>query len=257
MKKFIKFVLNTIPRPWLIRLSYVFRLFSKVFYKGKKFECPVCNGKYRKFLPYGYVNVRADAMCPGCLSLERHRLMWLFLHEKTNFFSDTQKVLHVAPEQCFHGKFKRYKNLNYKTADLESPLADYKCDIQDMPFETNSFDVVICNHVLEHVPDDKKAMSEIFRILNPGGYAILQVPGDFSREKTFADDSITDRKERTEIFGQYDHVRVYGLDYPEILKSVGFVVEDTNYTEQISQGKKDYHSLNYNEFMYAFKKPVK
>ena len=255
MKKFIKFVLNTIPRPWLIRLSYIFRGFTRLYYKGSKYECPVCKGKYRKFLPYGYVNVRNNAMCPGCLALERHRLMWLYLNEKTNFFSDNLKVLHVAPEQCFHGKFRKYTNLEYKTADLESPLADYKCDIQDMPFEDNSFNVVICNHVLEHVPDDKKAMEEMLRIMKPGGFAILQVPADFSREETFADDSITDPKERARIFGQYDHVRVYGLDYPELLKQAGFVIDEENYTHTLTQVVKDRYGLNMNEFMYGFKKP--
>ena len=143
-------------------------------------------------------------MCPGCLALERHRLLWLYLNEKTSFFTQENKVLHIAPEQCFHDKFKKLENLDYKTADLESPLADYLCDVQNMPFEENHYDVVICNHVLEHVPDDIKAMKEILRILKPGGYAILQVPADFSRDKTFEDDSITDRKERTRIFGQYD-----------------------------------------------------
>ncbi len=254
MKKLIRYILNTIPRPLLIRLSYFFLIFSRLFYKGNKVECPVCKGKYRKFLPYGYGNVREGALCPGCLSLERHRLMWLYLQEKTNFFADTLKVLHVAPEQCFVKRFRKLKKLTYHTADLESPLADFKCDIQNLPFKENEYDVVICNHVLEHVPDDKKAMSEILRVLKPGGYAILQVPADFNRTDTFEDNSITDRAKRAEIFGQYDHVRVFGTDYPERLKSVGFIIDEENYFDLIPQNIKDQYSLNLKDFMFSCKK---
>lgn len=251
MKKFIHFLLNTIPRPWLIRLSYFFLIFSRLFYKGNKVECPVCESKYRKFLPYGYGKVREAALCPGCLSLERHRLMWLYLKEKTGFFTDSLKVLHVAPEQCFLKRFRKLENLTYHTADLESPLADFKCDIMDLPFEESEYDVVICNHVLEHVSDDKKAMSEILRVLKKGGFAILQVPADFSRSVTFEDNTITDRAKRAEIFGQYDHVRVFGTDYPERLKSVGFAIEEENYFDHIPQKIKDQYSLNLKDFMFS------
>jgi hypothetical protein len=254
MKKIIKSLLNSIPRPWLIRFSFVFLWFSRLIYKGTRFECPVCGRTFRKFMPYGYENVREGALCPGCLSLERHRLMWLYLNNKTGFFQKTQKVLHVAPEQCFLKRFRQLKNLTYHTADLVSPIADYKLDVQNIPFDSNSYDVVICNHVLEHVPDDRKAMSEIFRVLKPGGYAILQVPVDFKRENTFEDNSITDRKERSKIFGQYDHVRVYGLDYPERLRQAGFTIDEPTYTEVLSQEIKEKFSIDYREFMFSCKK---
>jgi SAM-dependent methyltransferase len=255
MNRLIKIILNIFPRPLLIRLSYVFRLISRIYYKGHKYTCPVCERQYRKFLPYGYVTVRENAMCPGCLALERHRIMWLYLQQKTNFFTGQNKVLHIAPEQCFLKRFRNLKTLEYHTADLVSPLADYKCDVQDMPFKENTYDVVICNHVLEHVPDDKKALAEILRILKPGGYAIMQIPADFNRKETFEDNNITDKKERTEIFGQYDHVRVYGLDYPEIIKKEGFVIDEPNYTEQLSSEEKEKYSLGMKEFMFAAKKP--
>lgn len=256
MRKIIKNILNTIPRPWLIRFSYIFVRFSRFFYRGTKFECPVCGGKYRKFLPYGYERVRDGALCPGCLSLERHRLMWLYLKEKTPFFHQSLKVLHVAPEQCFLKRFKKLNNLEYYTADMESPIADYKLDIQNIPFENNSYDIVICNHVLEHVPDDKKAMSEIYRILKPGGFAILQVPVDFHRQKTFEDNTITDKKERAKIFGQYDHVRVYGIDYPELLKESGFIIDEPNFLDVLEEELKIKYSINYSDFMFSCKKKL-
>jgi ubiquinone/menaquinone biosynthesis C-methylase UbiE len=180
--------------------------------------------------------------------------MWLYLQNKTSFFTANLKVLHIAPEQCFLKRFRKLTNLTYHTADLESPIADYKCDVQNMPFENSEYDIVICNHVLEHVPDDKKAMSEILRVLKPGGFAILQVPADFSLEKTFEDNTIIDKNERTRIFGQYDHLRVYGTDYPEKLKEAGFIIDEQNYIELLSQSDKDRYSLNIKEFMFALKK---
>ncbi len=126
------------------------------------------------------------------------------------------------------------KNLEYITTDLNSPIADVKADICDLPFSNNEFDFIICNHVLEHIPDDTKAMQELYRILKPGGLAILQVPYNSDLEKTFEDDSITDPKERARIFGQYDHVRVYGMDYFEKLRSIGFKVEAVDYTKKFS-----------------------
>jgi SAM-dependent methyltransferase len=256
MKWLIKLILNTIPRKYLIRLSYLFRKISQYAYKGNNVECPICGSTFRKFLPYGYENVRENALCPKCLSLERHRLTWLYLHEKVAFFEKPRKVLHIAPEQCFEERFRNLANLEYITADLESPLADYKCNVQELPFAENEFDMVICNHVLEHVDDDTRAMSEILRVMKPGAEAIILVPVDFTREITYEDQNIQTAKERKEHFGQYDHQRVYGLDFPKRLKNIGYLIPDTNFIDEVLPEKKIRYRLPLNEFMYGYRKKL-
>ncbi|SFS65394.1 Methyltransferase domain-containing protein [Lutibacter maritimus] len=233
--KVFKFILNTIPRPILIKVSYWVRPLIFYYLKGSTFTDPIDNKSFRKFLPYGYGQQRLNALSPSTLSLERHRLLWLYLKNETDFFTAPKKVLHIAPEQCFLKVFKSQKNLNYTTADLYSPIADVKADICDLPFEENSFDVVFCNHVLEHIEDDKKAMSELYRVLKPGGLGIFQIPQDLSLETTYEDFSITSKEERKKHFGQYDHVRVYGKDYFDRLRAVGFTVNEIDYSKTLSQ----------------------
>ena len=226
----IKYILNTIPRPYLIKMSYWVRPFLALYLRGKKYEDPIDGKTFRKFLPYGYGTPRANVLSPSTLSLERHRLLWLYLTRETDFFSKPLKVLHVAPEQAFYKRFKNQKNLTYITTDLYSPLADVKADLCALPFEDDSFDVIFCNHVLEHIPDDAQAMRELYRVMKKGGWGIFQVPQDINRAHTFEDDTIIDPAERTRIFGQYDHVRVYGLDYFDRLRQVGFEVEEITYS---------------------------
>jgi len=257
MKKLFKLILNTIPRPILIRLSYVARPVLAFALKGTTFTDPIDGKSFKMFLPYGYGTQRNNVLSPSTLSLERHRLLWLYLNNETDFFqpelvsgssvtnikriklrdaetNSALKVLHFAPEQAFYKLFRNQKNLDYTTTDLFSPLADVKADICNLPFEDNQYDVILCNHVLEHIPDDTKAMQELYRVLKPGGMAILQIPQDLSRATTFADDSITDQKERAKIFGQYDHVRIYGRDYFDKLRSIGFKVIEEDYTNKIA-----------------------
>lgn len=249
-----KTILNTIPRPILIRLSIWARPFVAFFLRGNRFTDPIDGKSYRKFLPYGYAQVRENVLSPGTLSLERHRLLWLYLTQQTTVFSDSLKVLHFAPEQAFYKRFRKLKNWDYTTTDLNSPIADVKADICDLPFDENEFDLIICNHVLEHIPDDTQAMKELFRVLKPGGKAILQVPYDATRKITFEDDSITDPKERTQIFGQYDHVRVYGMDYFEKLKSIGFQVEAVDLTAILSDEEIEKYRLPKGELIPVVRK---
>ncbi len=243
MKKLFKFILNLVPRPILIRMSYLIRPVLVLWLKGNKYTDPIDGKSFRKFLPYGYENQRDNVLSPSTLSLERHRLLWLYLQNETDFFTTPKKVLHFAPEQAFYERFRKQKNLDYTTTDLNSPLADVKADICNLPFKDEEFDVILCNHVLEHIPDDTKAMQELYRILKKGGMAILQIPQDLNREKTFEDNSITNRKERAKIFGQYDHVRIYGRDYFDKLRSIGFTVIEEDYTQKITPELVDKYRL--------------
>jgi len=243
MKSLFKFFLNSIPRPLLIRLSYLVRPILAFFLRGSKYIDPIDGKGFRTFLPYGYGKQRPNVLSPSTLSLERHRLLWLYLKNETDFFSAEKKILHFAPEQCFLKRFIKLKNLDYTTTDLLSPIADIKADICDLPFDNNSYDVILCNHVLEHIPDDTKAMQELYRVMRSGGYGIFQIPQDLTRDITFEDDSITDKAERAKIFGQYDHVRVYGKDYFEKLRSIGFKVEEVDFTKNLSEETIDKYRL--------------
>jgi predicted SAM-dependent methyltransferase len=243
MKRLFKFFLNLIPRPVLIKLSYWVRPLVAFSLKGNKYTDPIDGKSFKAFLPYGYENPRENVLSPSTLSLERHRLLWLYLKNETNFFVKKNRVLHFAPEQAFHKRFKKLDNIDYTTTDLNSPLAEVKADICNLPFKDDSFDVILCNHVLEHIPDDTTAMQELFRILKPGGWGIFQIPQDLKRAETFEDDSITDRKERAKIFGQYDHVRIYGRDYFDKLRKVGFKVEEVDYTQKLSSEEVENYRL--------------
>jgi SAM-dependent methyltransferase len=248
MKSLISFLIRTIPRKYLQLVAHFALKIVAVFYAGNQVTCNVCDHSYRKFLPYGRKG-RDNALCPNCLSLERHRLMWFFLQEKTNFFKAPLKVLHIAPEHCFIQRMENLPNLEYITADLESPLAKVKMDIHQMPFEDESFDVVFCNHVLEHVNDDIKACQEIKRVLKPTGWGILQSPV-YDLETTLEDPTITDPKEREMIFGQADHVRKYGNDYASRLRKSGLIIQERPFVKELDPLLVSKHALPENEILF-------
>jgi SAM-dependent methyltransferase len=256
MKSIISLVLRYIPRPYLQLVGHWAARLLSIFYIGNKVECPVCNSKYRKFLPYGRnTSSRENALCPSCLSLERHRLMALYMKRKTNFYTANLKVLHVAPEYCFIDRFEHMKNLDYITADIESPLAKVKMDIHQIPFEDNTFDVAFCNHVMEHVDDYILAMSELHRVLKPGGWALIQSPQDMKYEVTYEDPTITDPKEREKHFLQNDHLRLFGRNYGRELEKGGFkVTEDRFVMNELTPAEVKRYSLPGEEIVYFCQK---
>ena len=255
MKHIISLATRLIPRHYLQHVShFCLRIFS-LFLRGNKFEDPINGKTYRRLLPYGRLKPRENALAPDSMSLERHRLMWLFLKEKTNFFKDKLKFLHIAPEYCFIKIFKKMKNIDYTTGDLISPWADVKMDVHNIPFDKETFDVVICNHVLEHVEDDNKVMQEFFRVMKPGGWGIFQVPIDRKNPKTEEDKNITDPKERERLYWQNDHLRLYGRDYGKKLSSVGFNVVESNFVNNLDPKLVERYALPKGEIIYWCKKP--
>lgn len=252
MKSIISLVIRYVPRPFLQKISPVVMRVVSQFNKGNDVTCPVCDSQYKKFLPYGRV-ARENALCPNCLALERHRLMWLFLKEKTDFFSAPLKVLHVAPEHCFIERFEALPNLDYITADIESPLAKVKMDVHEIPFPENTFDVIFCNHVLEHVEDDLKACAEFNRVLKPNGWGILQSPV-YPLEKTLEDKSITDPAARERIFGQRDHVRKFGKDYAERLRKSGLKIEENKFVQELADDRISRFALPKEEIIFVCRK---
>lgn len=254
MKKIALFFLHLFPRPWLIRVSLWARPLMDFYFQGDRFIDPINGKSYRKFLPYGYGKARLNALSPGTLSLERHRQMWLYLQNETDFFSKSLRVLHIAPEQEFLKRFKKMPNLEYISSDLFSPIVDVKADILDLPFEDNYFDVVFCNHVLEHIPDDARAMAELYRVMRPNGWGIFQVPLRHDAPATYEDFSITEPHERQKHFGQYDHVRWYGMDYFSRLEQAGFRTEVCFYSKKFTPQEQKKYGLNPNEILPIVRK---
>lgn len=216
-----------VPKKYRRRIRQRLRTLS---YAGNRFVCPICGGRFRKFLPYG---VKPNRKCPGCGSLGRHRLFWLYFEDRTNLFSDHLRVLHVAPEKILQEKLRAMPSLDYVSADLNRSSAMVQMDVRDIPFEDDDFDVILCSHVLEHVADDQRAMGELFRVLKPGGWAILQSPLDSGRARTFEDPHVVTPEGRERVFGHSDHVRIYGRDYKDRLEQAGFTVHIDKYARDL------------------------
>jgi SAM-dependent methyltransferase len=235
-------------------------------YAGSRFECPFCGGRFGKFMAAGLRlpalgekkvvggGYRTNAKCPRCSSYDRERLIYLYLKRKTGVFRDKVKLLHVAPEENLRKTFLAHPNIDYLSADLDSPLAMVRMDVTRIPYEDSSFDMVVCNHVLEHVPDDRRAMRELYRVLKPGGWAVLQVPVALALDKTTEDPGVTSPEERERLFGQRDHVRLYGRDYKDRLEGAGFSVEVYDFAAEFGAAVSQKHALLEGERIYRCSK---
>ncbi|MCK4374627.1 MAG: methyltransferase domain-containing protein [Candidatus Brocadiae bacterium] len=238
------------PRGLLRRILRRIRLALRpLWYFGFAVTCPICNGRFRKFLPYERPR-RPNIRSPRCSCLDRHRLLWLYLRDRTSFFADRLKVLHVGPRPYLQRRFRQLENLDYLSVDISSPMAMVKMDITNIALPDSQFDCIICHHVLEHVPDDERAMTELYRVLRPGGWAILQSFIDPDRDRTFEDPSVVSAEERTRLFGQGDHVRVYGRDYKERLEGAGFTAKADDFVTTLGDEAVRRHGLPKDELVY-------
>ena len=229
-------------------------------FAGANVECVICGSKYKVFETWNLGATFENNTCFNCKSHKRHRLQWKYLHDKMDIITTKEKkvVLHFAPEEYFFKLFVNNKNLDYIPCDLNVNKFNKsyktnivkKIDITKIPLDNNSVDFILCNHILEHIPDDKIAISELYRVMKKGGCAILQVPIDYNLEKTYEDPSIVSFEEREKAFGQFDHVRLYGRDYPQRLKNFDWEVVVDDYVKQFSQEEIFKYGFDENELIY-------
>ena len=270
MQKVKSVIKELIPQkhlPYILDLYRIIR-YCLLFplYVGNKCECPFCKHHLLKFLPEGLNapalkknNVagggyRLNVVCPACYSSDRERLVYLYLKNKTDVFSKNLKLLHIAPERSLQKVFMSHKNIDYISGDLDSPFAMKKIDITNIKYEDNSFDVIICNHVLEHIIDDQLAMSELYRVLKPGGWAILQVPISLTLSKTYENSKAVTMSDRIQEFGQNNHVRIYGQDYKNRLKKAGFSVRTYSFVDEFGKSEIIRYGINKDELVYVCSK---
>lgn len=214
-------------------------------------QCPLCRGEFPAFLPAGS---REGAVCPGCDCRERHRASWLFLEDRPDLLAGTDSLLHFAPEPYLRDRLDSMPGLRYITADLVPGRADLPLDVTDLKLPDASFGAVLCSHVLEHVPEDRRAMRELHRILRPGGWALVMVPLDLRLESTYEDPSITDPERRVKAFLQFDHVRLYATDIAVRLRDAGFSVEEVPVAERVGSERARRHGLLRSDHVFLCRK---
>lgn len=220
MYQTIKKIITTIvPRELLFEQEENWRGLYAVFYTGNSHQCPICNKKLIHFIPTS----NNDSLCPSCGSLQRNRRLWSLL--QAEFLIPNSTVLDFSPSRCLYRRLKKYPNINYQSTDLSGDfIADYQFDITNLKIADNSFDLIICYHILEHIVDDSSAMKELFRVMKPGAKALVQTP--FKEGGIYEDFSITTDEERLKHFGQEDHIRIYSvLGLKDRLERCGFSVE--------------------------------
>ncbi|MDR0913025.1 MAG: class I SAM-dependent methyltransferase [Methanobrevibacter sp.] len=210
------------------------------------YYCPICKKYSVIFLPYGE-SIRSNAMCPHCGAVERHRLLYLYL-KNLDILNRNIKLLHFAPESIFYNIFKNRENIDYYPTDIvPNQRTRLEMDMQNIPFEDNSFDIIYNSHVLEHVPDDFKAMKELYRVVKPvspdGGKVIIMAPVFYSLSKTLEKEEYNTPELRSKYYGQADHLRRYGADFDDRLRSVGFDVEIVT-DEDLVENKKDIKKMH-------------
>jgi len=263
VKSALKWIIPANLRP---RLKLAWR---KIRHFGFAFQCPFCHARLRGLLPFGATfpvlkekrvvgaGYRRNAICPVCRSWDRERLLYLYLLHESDLFSKPHRVLHLAPESQLEKILRRNPDLAYVTGDLLAPNVMVRMDVTRIPLPDASFDVVLCNHVLPQVPEDQKAMAELFRVMKPGGWAILQVAKSQTLDETIEDLSIATGQGREQAFGEKDSFRIYGRDYNARLARAGFRVEEFSWLDkpELFGGRENRFSLIQEERIHVARKP--
>ena len=259
MRALISFVTRFVPRHQLQRVAHLALQLCSPFLRGQRYEDPINGKRYRKFLSYGRGNrSRPNALAPDTLSLERHRAVWMYLKEHSDMFTggEGRRMLHLAPEYCFLKRFNAAPGLEVVRADLVSPWADVHFDVHEIPYADNHFDIIMGNHLMEHVADDRKVMAEYFRVMKPGGWGIFQVPMERNNPETMEDPSITDPAERERLYWQSDHVRLYGMDYADRYRAAGFEVEELDLRALFGEERFERCALGGERYLQVVRKPA-
>lgn len=250
-------VFEVTPRCFWPVAEGLYRGLMRILYWGRRHYCCVCNSRLRLFQPLicgDFSDLQAH-LCPVCRSGLRLRFAWLVIQEKTDLLDGRpRRMLHVAPERCLTLRFRKIPGLDYLSADLKSPFAMVQMDITQIQYPDHSFDVIFCSHVLEHIPDDRKALRELYRVLKPGGWAILMVP--LRRRETLEDPSVTDPGERLKKFGYRDHVRDVGHDYIERIREAGFTATKYAAAKMYDAQQMEYLGLVPEWLFYCTKEKV-
>lgn len=250
--KSVRNIKTAIPLKYRLSIRINLIRFTGLFYRGKNFGCNLCGKSFRKMIPHGNTP-RLGAKCPNCLSLERTRVLWFYL--KNQVIDNTQqlKILHFAPEYGLKKVLQNYKNIDYKNVDIDPDLADEVVDITNIPYAANSFDLILCSHVLGHVPDERKAIDELYRVLKPGGQALVMTIINWHLEKTFESPDVLTANERLEKYTEPDLVRLHGPDFASRLGKSGFNVEVIDYASQLGYEAKTHFSLGNGDREIIFK----
>lgn len=234
------------------QIHYLIFMVRGQFYKGTKYYCNCCGKTFRKFLMYGNVP-RQNAACPYCNSTERIRLLLYYLENETSIFQENRKILHFAPERMIEKKIKKTNNKNYITADINPANADQIIDITNIPFEENSFDFVICSHVLGHVHNEPKAIDEMYRVLKPRGTALILTLIDRNNQLTYENPLVKNAEEKLEHYTEPDLERLHGLDFKQRLQRGGIIIKGIDYSLYFDEEDKIKFSLGNKDRELIFK----
>lgn len=242
LKSLYKRILSERKRISIIQFSYKIRA---SWYSGEDYSCNCCGRSFRLFLPKGNI-LRLNAQCPYCGSLERTRLLLMYLKNETDYLSQRLKVLHIAPEKCLFDLFRKL-DWEYIDGDINPNLATYQLDLTSVSYPDRYFDLVICSHVLGHIPDEPRAVRELYRILKPDGAALVLTLLDRKRTKTLEDSSLTTEAERLQAYGERDLCRLHGADFKERLAAGGLHVSEIDYRTALGLEVNQRYSLGNGE----------